>query len=61
MDCVALLVGILLAIASPVFAADPAANRPAGPPAPTATFVTMAAYGKGWRRGRQCREQHPTR
>jgi putative membrane protein len=34
-----------LALASPVFAADPATNQAAGPPAPTATFVAMAAAG----------------
>jgi putative membrane protein len=45
MDRCALLVGILLAIASPAFAADPATNHAAGPPAPTPTFVAMATYG----------------
>jgi putative membrane protein len=46
MDRFALLAAILLAIAPPAFAADPATNQAAATPAaPTATFVAMTAYG----------------
>src|SRR3979411_2366025 len=45
MDRCALLVGILLVNASRSFAAAPATNHAAGPPAPTPTFVAMATYG----------------
>ncbi len=41
----AFVFAILLAIASSASAADPATNQAAGLPAPTATFVAMAAAG----------------
>jgi putative membrane protein len=45
MTRLSIVFALLLALASPAFAADPATNQAAGPPAPTATFVATIAAG----------------